>query len=394
MHLQTILERGYFPKELPPPFTTETFAQAQAALHVATVRDSLPLRYSYSKYASVRRTVSIPNPAHFLPLAQAVASNWVPIVDHCRRSTISRTKPTPDLVRAITGEHGLESIPAVRAEIRTGARYVLKADVANFYGSVYTHAIPWAFHTKSVAKADRDPRKSRSGGPPMFGNVLDEASRNIQSGQTIGLPIGPDTSFAIAEALLSTVDAMLWTKLTEPLPAFRFVDDYEFACGSLSEAESVRSHLQDALGHFELQLNSRKTRILELPHELDTPWAHELATFDIESDRPGVQKSQILRYFSRAFELTRNNPGEPILKYAMRRLVETKTPHNEHLVQQLALQSATIDPGTLHLALYLVNEHKKGYEGTLDEALLLRALSTIIEQHSALQHGGDVAWAL
>ena len=32
--------------------------------------------------------------------------------------------------------------------------------------------------------------------------MIDQACRNIQSGQTIGLPIGPDTSFAIAESVL------------------------------------------------------------------------------------------------------------------------------------------------------------------------------------------------
>lgn len=392
---QDILERGYFPKELPPPFSTSSFAKAHSSLATTKAKDSLCLRYSYSKYSAVRRTLSIPNPAHVRALAETVAQNWPAISSHCSKSTLSRTLPKVDTERALVGSHSLDTLPAARAEIRTGARYVLQADVANFYGSLYTHAIPWAFHTKAVAKADRSATKSKSGGPPLFGNLLDEASRNIQSGQTIGIPIGPDTSFTIAEAVLCEVDAAISARIGANVPGFRYVDDYEFACASLAEAEQCRAVVQDALLDFELQLNPRKTRILELPDSLDTAWVHDLAAFELGSHKKAVLESQILRYFSRAFELVRSNPGEPVLKYAVRRLSEVDFTLVRTLLQRLLFQAATVDPGTLHTALYVAYKDRQlSGEDAVDTATLARALSSIIQRHAPLQHGGDVAWAL
>jgi len=298
-----------------------------------------------------------------------------------------------DTERAISWETSLDEIPMLRAQYRVGARYVLQADVAACYASMYTHAIPWALDTKAIAKYDRNPSRSATGGPPLIGNVLDFVSRNIQSGQTIGIPIGPDTSVPIAEAILTEVDKILVTKIKSANMAFRFIDDYEIVCETLSDAEQARNVLQEALGEYELQLNPRKTQILEMPNTLDTPWVHELSAFQLGSPNPQVLQSQVIRYFSRAFELTKDNPGEPVLKYAARRLSEVDCTSIAELVQRLLFQAAVIDPGTLQIALYVAFEHReKGF--LLDLETILRALTTIICRHSTLQHGGDIAWAL
>lgn len=39
-----------------------------------------------------------------------------------------------------------------------------------------------------------------------MGNVLDLLSQNLQGAQTIGLPVGPDTSRLLAEVVTSGVD--------------------------------------------------------------------------------------------------------------------------------------------------------------------------------------------
>jgi hypothetical protein len=197
----------------------------------------------------------------------------------------------------------------------------------------------------------------------------------------------------IAESLLCTVDSFFEQRFGRTLPGFRFIDDYEFACASLGEAEQVRSALQDALAEFELQLNPKKTRIVELPDVLDTAWVHDLASFSLDAKNPAVLESQLIRYFSRAFELVRQNPGEPVLKYAVRRLAEDDFSPIGTLLQKLVFQAAAVDPGTLQTALLIAyKQHQTN--GILDRVALSRALSAIIEQHAPLQHGGDVAWAL
>lgn len=82
---------------------------------------------------------------------------------------------------------------------RVGSRYLLKADISQFYPSIYTHTIPWALHSKATAKAgQRDVE--------LAGNVLDKELQACQHGQTKGIAIGPDTSLGIAELLLSPID--------------------------------------------------------------------------------------------------------------------------------------------------------------------------------------------
>lgn len=390
-----ILQRGYFPKELPPPFNTISFADKFGALSQSNVKESLSLRYSYSKHNSIRRTLSIPNPAQMISLSNAIANNWTSIERHCSISRISRTLPVIDTNRAFVKANTLDKIPMARAESRVGARFILKADVLNFFGNVYTHAIPWAFHTKAISKQNRNAFPTQLNPTPLFGNVIDHASRSIQSGQTIGIPAGPDTSLVIGESLLCAVDAIIQSKLGAAVSGFRFVDDYEFACATLGQAEHIRTVLQDALLEYELQLNPRKTRIIELPDALDTPWAHELGTFDLSGTERSLLENQLLRYFSRAFELVRGFPGEPVLKYAVRKLSEIEFSLVPQLLQRLLLQAATLDPCTLQTALYHIFQHKSQLgEAAVDKVVLAKALSAIIEYHAPLQHGGDVAWAL
>jgi glycosyltransferase A (GT-A) superfamily protein (DUF2064 family) len=97
--------------------------------------------------------------------------------------------------RAIERQYSLTEKPIRRAQLRSTSRYILQADINRFYPSVYTHSIPWAIHTKAVAKSNR--------GDGYIGNRIDRLVRNGQDGQTMGIPIGPDTSLLIAEILLT-----------------------------------------------------------------------------------------------------------------------------------------------------------------------------------------------
>lgn len=383
-----IIERGYFLKELPPPFGSETLANALPKLAAPKASTSRCLRYSYSKYSYLKRTLSIPNPAHMLPLAERVSEFWPEIVAHCQKSPWSRTTPIVGQQRSVEGRYELASLPEARAEVRAGARYVYRADVAKFYASVYTHAIPWALHTKSKAKKNRKYTKVNG----MYGNLLDELSRSLQEGQTVGLPVGPDTSFVIAEVVLSAVDVLTTEKLGKKLPGLRYVDDYEIACNSLDEAEQVQHALQDALSEFELQLNAQKTGILELPDALDLAWVHELSTFDL-GEPLNSRDSRLTRYFSRAFELTRKHPNEAVLKYAIQRLASSEPNRQSRMMQLLLLQAAALEPGSMPAALFIVQEQQKAGLKP-DQHALTRALTEVIVRNAPLQYGGDVSWAL
>lgn len=166
--------------------------------------------------------------------------------------------------------------PKLRARFWRGQRFILRSDVSQFYPSLYTHAIPWALHTKAVAKANQG---------KTDGDRIDRAMRNCSSGQTVGIPIGPDASFVVAEIVLTAVDALLKTKISA-LRGLRYLDDYEVAFQSRAEAEEAQGHLESALGDFELVVNPFKTYVLELPQPFKTTWTRELREFPIRTSSP------------------------------------------------------------------------------------------------------------
>ena len=96
---------------------------------------------------------------------------------------------------------------------------------------------------------------------------IDRAMRNAQDGQTVGIPVGPDSSGVIAEVLLTAIDRRVRFRHSNAA-AFRLVDDYEFGVDSLAEAEALIASLQEELSHFELALNPVKTRIIDLRRRL------------------------------------------------------------------------------------------------------------------------------
>jgi len=86
-----------------------------------------------------------------------------------------------------------------RVAIRAGSSFVLKADVSQFYPSLYTHAVGWAV----------DPQlrnKGNWGKSAFLGQKLDQALMNLDGKISQGIPIGNDVSFLLAEVVLAQVD--------------------------------------------------------------------------------------------------------------------------------------------------------------------------------------------
>ena len=61
----------------------------------------------------------------------------------------------------------------------------------------------------------------------IFGNRIDALVRSCQDGQTIGIPVGPDTSRVISELMLCAVEAEMPRKLRDRIASgFRYIDDF------------------------------------------------------------------------------------------------------------------------------------------------------------------------
>ena len=398
MNTYDILARGYLPKELPPPFNSESLATV-----VGANRQTLPTNFSctpgnqgnvssrptvhnLARVGILRRKLSIPNPINYFQLADVIDTNRQALLQHVTSSKLSLTTPqaTPGTPRAIDPVKDWGYLPIARSLCRASARYVLQTDIDNFYPSIYTHVIPWALHTKPIAKQNQ-----RNFG--YIGNVLDLIIRNSQDQQTLGIHIGPDCSLVIAEIILSAIDATLLN--TGLARGFRYLDDYEFGFVTYSEAEQGLADLQGKLGVYELNLNPRKTFLFELPGPIERPWATELRRLRIRKEGSG-QQIDLIGYFSRAYELSRNYPDEPVLRFALGRMRRNVVvPPNWLLYESSLLHIASVEPGTLPTVVdELYRYDQAGYPVGLPK--VADALHQIIRQHGSVNHGSEVAWAI
>ena len=248
--------------------------------------------------------MAVPNPINFFHISKLVADNWPDFESVYNRANQSLSKPIIDKSsRSLKWNKGFAALPDEKLRTRTASKYLLKADIASFYSTIYTHSIPWAMHSKVVAKEKRYFQNN-------LGNKIDLIVRNGQDQQTKGIPIGTDTSYAIAELIMSEIDNELVKKIGENY--HRYIDDFEFGCKTLQEAEEILSVLQEVLSIYELNLNSAKTEIIELPAEIDPQWLHELQRYKINMSKGAVQKRSLLSFFDLTMSFLEKEPYEPI----------------------------------------------------------------------------------
>ncbi len=390
LQLETLLEKGFFPQELPPPFNTKSLATfisryAGKSVPFSTSKDtrtSKPEIYNLARTGTLRRELSILNPVHFTLLAACIADRWQDLAKVSSKSRLSLTTPTlTDPLRAIGRKSPLDVLPSKRAELRSRGRSLLKADIVRFYPSIYTHSIPWALHGKRESKVNRD--------KDLLGNEIDKLMRNCQDGQTNGIPVGPDTSLLIAEMLLSQVDQKL---VRRKLDGIRYIDDYELVFDSERDAMAALAKLEEFLLEFELHLNPSKTRVLSLPQPLEDSWVAELKNMELQPDSRQI-KGQLIRFFDRAFVLSKSFPTENVLKYAAGRIAKMRvSKYQQEMVEDLLIQCARVEAGALPAVLAsLLRETNRSSKRT---RRLKNMLHSIIREHAPQRHSSEVAWSL
>jgi hypothetical protein len=397
MTLRDILERGYFPKELPPPFVTSSFAHIVTSVstlpqdfqsNIEVPRPQIPIakasKYSLARGGLLRRRLSIPNPVLYYLLCREIYLHWNTLRGNIGGTSLSSTSPEFKLKgRAIDGLHPQSARSLLAIQTRLNKRYILRTDISRFYHSIYTHAIPWALLTKPIAKTNR--------GMGELGNRIDYLVRQGQDRQTVGIPIGPDTSLVIAEAIMQACDRELLAEMPQ-LKGYRFIDDYELSFRHRKEAEDAFHILEKILSEYELALNPKKTGIAELPCYLEAPWVGSLRTFPIRIGKG--QEGDLINYFDLAFGLQKSHPDDPVLQYAVGRLKPLSiNTGNWQLFQRLLLNCAVPEPATFnHVLEALIIRVNAGAHPEIPQ--IEEAINSIICDHSFLGHSSEVAWAL
>jgi hypothetical protein len=391
MNIIDLLGKGYFPKELPPSFSTECFARKYPIIastlnrlrnsgkpYSECVIYSVPRRY-YS-----RRNLGIPNPFHYSILSKAICDHWRDLNSFYNNSRMSASRPTVDASskRAIKP---LKEYAGFKQDCLIGSYdklYEAKTDISRFYPTIYTHAIAWALHTKRIAKR-------RKYDFVLIGNILDKCIRACQSNQTVGIPIGPDTSLVIAEIISSEIDKLIQKKF-KGIKGYRYYDDYYFFLSSLEEAEEVIKEFQHILISLNLDMNDEKTEIRKCPIAFESDWAIRIRSFKFRNESKS-QQTDINDFFSLAFQFANEYPKDAVLKYAIKRLeyivVDDK---NWDIFESLLLKAVLCEPLIIEdVARILIS-----YKSSVHLNKVKRVLKKIIKLNITKRHSFEVSWAL
>jgi hypothetical protein len=383
-----LVRKGYFPREAPPPFSTEKLAELLKRDPKAVPRDggrTQCVRHNLARPGGFRRPLQIPNPRSFVRLADVLEEQWPTIRAHVRQSNFSMSRPvvTLKLERAVRPQFRMGERERLRPRDWRGQKFVLKTDVSQFYSSLYTHSIPWALEGKQKAKQNLG---------KTVADELDKALRNVSDGQTMGVPIGPDTSFVAAEIVLAAVDAKLESKIK--LRGHRYIDDYELAFPTRFEAEQAQALLEEALAEYELAINPTKTEILELPQPFHESWTHELAAFPIREANHSQTLTDLIALFSLAATQARRRSGP--LRYALFRArgVEIKDRRIWKPFQNLVWSAVSAEPTTMATALDVLAEAASRTGFDVDHEAAEEVIESLIVTHSPVRNASEVAWGL
>lgn len=403
-----ILQRGYFPKELPPAFNTYTFAlnanDLKGNLQAGwSDIDARPILCSIPKNGIGRRFVHVLHPLPFFFLAKYLTENYADVKRVCALSRISYS--TPVQTQSIKQRYFVaksKSVALFQESLQKKSldKYVeLKVDVSNFYPSIYTHIIPWAFVGKDVAQ---NIWRCRKYGTPITyaeatiadydkGAQIDDLFEKCQEKQTHGIPVGPDTSYLIAEAILSFLDNIILSKCPG-VEGCRYYDDYYLYFNTTEEAEKVLKVLIDEFKQMGLEINLEKVEINQLPISIVEKYAVKLSPYDFKSRRTD-QMLQI--YFEIIWSLVRERPSkvQTIVKYGLTTLgrnLPVLNTKDEKLLYILLFKTAILSPSAIPDILIMVRK----VSGSVDLGLVKRMIDAVLRKHIELGHHIELLWAL
>ena len=453
MTLFDIIERGYFPKELPPPFNTKLLANhigtilpnwgivfenntdiSSASFVITQATGELPADFKrrkklhrdrfISKYSSSKGTVfsiskgklsrrflQIPNPKHFSLLSEKIANKWTDFEHVFALSEYSKSYPVPETnpsKRSVsTVSKSLSDFRTSRLQTSFGKIIEVSVDISKFYPTIYTHSVAWGLLGKDKAKSyfkqkdnlaaliaagDADAALYKSA------EEIDIAIRSCQERQSIGIPIGPDTSHILAEIVACRIDSILKTKFDDiglSLKACRYYDDYYLYVSTRDEADKVLKGLQLILADFQLEINESKVTIKEFPFAFEDEFATRLLQFVFKKTN---LINSLKHYFSLIWGFVEKNSKRPVwvVKYSLR-VFEYRAitiPRNSwSLFEDLLFKTALIEPSVLDIMARILLTYNS-YLDVSSKSKLKDLINTIVNDHCPLNHNFEVSWAL
>lgn len=380
--LERLLKNEYFPLELPPCFNSLNISKHSKKVsgwaNSSKIKSSIPCTFSGFKNINARRKFSIPNPYHYVKAIECIVNNSSDIFKILNKSNISLSTPIEGKINDDQPYcRKTASISETRKEIERlyqDNSYQIKLDISAFFDSIYTHSIPWAMHTKQIAKKS----KGQAG---LTGDKIDYCMQAMNYSQTHGILVGNAVSRIISEILLCTVDYKIQMKFKN-IKCRRFVDDYYIFLKNAYEIQNVISFIRNELGKYELLLNENKISISESPFSYGKAWIEELKLY-IHLDKE--------LFLNKTINLFKKYNDISILKYGITVISFcnfSKTSWN-------VIESKIINLWTKFPSLsYLVINVFLSNENSLRKNNIKSAIYTILEKNIELNNHEEVMWAV
>lgn len=389
-----LLNKGFFPEVLPPCFDSQNLAASFAGkirdidARQFRQRTTDYIRYSGTKHDGYRRAYGTVNPIPYFSACQFISSHWKIFETKFESSKLSLNKlrlgrDTED--RAIVVPSLSEVTEQMSSQIRFSP-YILKADIAQFFPSIYTHTLSWVAHGRDVAKANRGHNSTVA----TF-NALDWFTQQCQSGQTRGVTVGPDVFRILAEFIGCEIDTQLYERASDKIiGGIRHVDDFYIGVRSEIDASVVLSHLRDVLQTYELQINDVKTKIISGLEAFDDVWAQELRALPLDS-----WSGKYSYAIDKAHEVAQLVKSQSPVKLVLRRLDKAECyqsnswTHIEAMLQRVLWHYGHC---TDYVCLLLAKRFamQQGY----DQQGWSEMVSMLIKRHLTFNQHHEIAWLL
>ena len=257
---------------LPPIISTESFTEdlMNALANINFVEEQLPSQkkrycgfvgpcvYQIVRFDGKIRFLEFPHPWPYARLGKALIDNWDTLRKFCgTKESLQRPRFDQSSRRIIAFNYGDtedqwlsaldESAPFVNGRSSFDQPRVLALDIANFFPSIYTHALDWAIS------------KGRFNTTNSLGSSIDRAYTNVRNNRTDGVSIGPITSNIAAEIILNELDEYLQgAKSNSKLDFRRNVDDVEILIPASTDPTGLISDISMILKKYSLTLNQTK----------------------------------------------------------------------------------------------------------------------------------------
>lgn len=391
---QRMVAYGYLAKEIPSEFQTESLAKVLDKIQFDSLTKkeksiwAKPVQFTIPNGEGFRRSISIPSPLHQILLSKLISENWEQLRVFLDQSKTSMTTPVASTKENISIESkiNIKEKMNIRMKYLHNKNYILQTDISRFYPTIYTHVIPWAFHTKDYIKKNLDKNS-------LLGNKIDSRIQFMQDGQTFGIPIGPATSQVISEIVATAIDVDFDELIDSEVPGFRYTDDIEYYFDTEELAKEALSKIHKVVNSYQLELNPIKTKIIKVPVAFEPVWKEYFSRYLFRKTVRG-QRSDLNSYFSRAFSFKHSSKDKGVLQYALKRVrSEIILEENWDVFESLLLHSAFSDHSTLPVVLEIIELYiVKNYK--INKGKIKEFLEKLINLNISQENHFEVCWAL